>query len=51
MISQRGSKGEYNCPACDTTLEKLDGEQLVVYRLTIQPKTVRAMKGDGAACV
>lgn len=49
LWSQPGSKGEYRCTACDTELEELDGEHLVAYRLTIQPKTVRAMKGNGVA--
>lgn len=38
LSSQPGSKGEYHCPACDTALEKLDGEHLIAYRLTIQPE-------------
>lgn len=38
LSSQPGSKGEYHCPACDTTLEKLDAEHLIIYRLTIQPE-------------
>lgn len=49
LSSKPGTKGEYRCPACNTELEKLDGEHLVAYRLTIQPETVRAMKGNGVA--
>jgi transposase-like protein len=37
LASQRGKKGEYRCPACDTLLERLTDEKLVAYRLTIQP--------------
>ena len=36
---QRGSKGEYRCPACDTLLERFEGDKLVAYRLTVQPST------------
>ncbi|MEZ2145864.1 hypothetical protein AAE026_26770 [Bradyrhizobium sp. DN5] len=37
LETQRGSKGEYHCPACGELLEKFDGNALVAYRLTIQP--------------
>jgi DNA-directed RNA polymerase subunit RPC12/RpoP len=37
LSTQAGAKGEYRCPACGALLEKLDGQALVVYRLTIQP--------------
>jgi hypothetical protein len=49
LTSQPGTKGEYDCPVCDTPMEIFDGDHLVIYRLTIQPKTVRAMKASGAA--
>ncbi|WFU38882.1 hypothetical protein QA640_31430 [Bradyrhizobium sp. CB82] len=41
--SQPGEKGEYRCPACDTSLETFDGSRLIAYRLTIEP-SVRAMR-------
>ena len=31
------SRGEYQCPVCDTVLEKFDGTALVAYRLVVQP--------------
>jgi transposase-like protein len=37
LSSQRGSMGEYRCPACDQILETFDGSKLVAYRLTVQP--------------
>jgi transposase-like protein len=33
---QHGSKGEYRCPACNTLLERFEGDKLVAYRLTVQ---------------
>lgn len=43
LSSQPGKKGEYRCPACDSSLEILDGSKLVCSRLTIEPST-RAMR-------
>jgi transposase-like protein len=43
IFSQRGTKAEYCCPACDQMLEVFDGDSLVAYRLTIQP-SIRALK-------
>ena len=33
----KAQRGEYRCPASGALLEKLDGDMLVTYRLTIQP--------------
>ena len=38
LSSQPGSKGEYRCPSCNNIIEVLDGSNLVVYRLNVQPK-------------
>ena len=43
LASGSGSKGEYRCPVCETTLEQFDGDTLVAYRLTIQP-SIRGLK-------
>ena len=43
LSSGSGSKGEYRCPVCETTLEQFDGDKLVAYRLTIQP-SIRGLK-------
>ncbi|KWV60640.1 hypothetical protein AS156_28470 [Bradyrhizobium macuxiense] len=43
LLSERGTKGDYHCPVCDTVLESFDGDKLVAYRLTIQP-SVRGFK-------
>jgi uncharacterized Zn finger protein len=37
LTSQRGVKEQYRCPACGSVLERLDGHNLVAYRLTVQP--------------
>jgi hypothetical protein len=37
LCSQSGAKGEYHCPTCASLLEVLDGNHLVMYRLTVQP--------------
>ncbi|MHC2257998.1 hypothetical protein [Bradyrhizobium embrapense] len=43
LTSGSGSKGEYRCPVCETTLEQFGGDKLVAYRLTIQP-SIRGLK-------
>ena len=37
LTSQPGIEGQYRCPACDTVLENFKGNNLVAYRLTVQP--------------
>jgi hypothetical protein len=37
LVSMPHSRGEYQCPVCDTVLEKFDGTALVAYRLVVQP--------------
>jgi len=43
LSSGPGTKGEYRCPACDTALERFNGDKLIAYRLTIQPP-IRGLK-------
>ena len=37
VSSLPGAEGEYRCVACGHLLEKLLGDRLVEYRLTVQP--------------
>jgi predicted Zn finger-like uncharacterized protein len=37
LKSERGTQGQYRCPTCKTVLEVFDGQNLVAYRLTVQP--------------
>lgn len=37
VLSRPGIEGEYCCAACGHLLEKLPGDRLVEYRLTVQP--------------
>jgi len=45
LFSKPGSEGEYRCPACDDLIEVLNCNNLVMYRLTVQP-SIRGLK-DG----
>jgi len=44
LESARREKGEYRCPSCNHLLEVFDGSTLVVYRLTVQPSLIRALR-------
>jgi predicted Zn finger-like uncharacterized protein len=46
LASQPGKRGEYRCAACNNLLEVFDGNNLVIYRLTIQP-TISALRDSG----
>jgi hypothetical protein len=43
LSSRSGTKGEYRCPTCNNLIEVLDGDHLVMYRLTVQP-SIKALK-------
>ncbi|TWB86884.1 hypothetical protein FBZ93_12510 [Bradyrhizobium macuxiense] len=48
LWSLAGQKGEYRCPACNSSVEVFDGTKLIAYRLTIEPSVrsiVKAMRG------
>jgi len=43
LTSKSGAGGQYRCLACDRVLESFTGNNLVAYRLTVQP-SIRALK-------
>jgi predicted amidophosphoribosyltransferase len=50
LCSSRGTAGEYRCPLCNNLIEKLDGERLIAYRLTIIPPKYLGAQSDLQSC-
>jgi Zn finger protein HypA/HybF involved in hydrogenase expression len=38
VSSMKGEPGEYHCPICNSTVDRVIGSNYVAYRLTVRPE-------------